>query len=61
MESTNIRNSKYKDKQKAHAHSKKEGYTKPFTDSSGFKGEKEKNAHTVTKDSIWNPHACKNK
>jgi hypothetical protein len=33
---------KYKDKykQKSHAHLKKEGYTKPFTDASGSKGEK---------------------
>jgi hypothetical protein len=31
---------KYKDKQKSHAHMKKEGYTKPFTDASGSKGEK---------------------
>jgi hypothetical protein len=54
---------KYKDKEKrkAHAHPKKEGYTKPFTDASGSKGEKGRNARTVTKDSIWNPHACKNK
>jgi hypothetical protein len=32
--------SKDKYKRKSHAHSKKEGYTKPFTDASGFKGEK---------------------
>jgi hypothetical protein len=32
--------SKYKDKRKAHAHLKKEGYTKPFTDASRSKGEK---------------------
>jgi hypothetical protein len=32
--------SKYKDKWKSHAHLKKEGYTKPFTDASGSKGEK---------------------
>jgi hypothetical protein len=33
---------KYKDKykRKSHAHTKKEGYTKPFTDASGSKGEK---------------------
>ena len=30
--------SKYKDKRKAHAHPKKEGYTKPFTDASRSKG-----------------------
>jgi hypothetical protein len=53
--------SKDKYKRKYHAHMKKEGYTKPFTDASGSKGEKERNAHTVTKDSIWNLHACKNK
>jgi hypothetical protein len=32
--------SKYKDKRKAHAHPKKEGYTKPFTDASGSKKKK---------------------
>jgi hypothetical protein len=53
--------SKDKDKRKAHAHPKKEGYTKPFTDASGSKGEKGRNAHIVTKDSIQNLHACKNK
>jgi hypothetical protein len=31
---------KDKDKRKAHAHTKKEGYTKPFTDASKSKGEK---------------------
>jgi hypothetical protein len=31
---------KYKDKHKSHAHPKKEGYTKPFTDAFGSKGEK---------------------
>jgi hypothetical protein len=55
---------KYKDKRKSHAHPKKEGYTKPFTDASRSKGEREekgRNARTVTKDSIQNPHACKKK
>jgi hypothetical protein len=32
--------SKDKYKKKSHAHTKKEGYTKPFTDASGSKGEK---------------------
>jgi hypothetical protein len=32
--------SKDKDKYKAHAHLEKEGYTKPFIDASGSKGEK---------------------
>jgi hypothetical protein len=32
--------SKYKDKNKAHAHPKKEGYTKPFIHASGSKGGK---------------------
>jgi hypothetical protein len=32
--------SKDKDKRKSHAHLKKEGCTKPFTDASGSKGEK---------------------
>jgi hypothetical protein len=49
--------SKDKDKRKDRAHTKKEGYTKPFTDASGSKGEKERNAHTVTKDSIRNLNA----
>jgi hypothetical protein len=31
---------KYKDKRKAHANPKKEGYSKPFNDASGFKGGK---------------------
>ena len=35
----NYQKSKDKDKQKSHAHMK-EGYTKPFTDPSGSKGEK---------------------
>jgi hypothetical protein len=48
---------KDKDKRKYHAHSKKEGYTKPFTDASRSKGEKGRNARTITKDSIQNPHA----
>jgi hypothetical protein len=54
---------KYKDKykRKSHAHLKKEGYTKPFIDASRSKGEKGRNACIVTKDSIRNPHACKNK
>jgi hypothetical protein len=52
---------KDKDKRKAHAHPKKEGYTKTFTDASESKGKKGTNARTVTKDSIRNPHACKNK
>jgi hypothetical protein len=34
--------SKDKDKRKDHAHPKKEGYTKPFTDASGSKGGKER-------------------
>jgi hypothetical protein len=33
---------KYKYKQKSHAHPKKEGYTKPFSNASGSKGEKER-------------------
>jgi hypothetical protein len=49
--------SKDKDKRKAHAHPKKEGYTKPFTDAFRSKGEKGRNARTVKKDSIRNPHA----
>jgi hypothetical protein len=51
--------SKDKDKWKSHSHPNKEGYTKPFTDASGSKGEKRRNAHTVTKGSIWNLHAYK--
>jgi hypothetical protein len=51
--------SKDKDKRKSHAHPKKEGYTKPFIDASKYKREKGRNACTVTRDSIQNPHACK--
>jgi hypothetical protein len=41
---------KYKDKykQKSHAHPKKEGYTKPFTDASGSKGEKGRKGEKCT-------------
>jgi hypothetical protein len=38
--SQKYKNYKYKDKWKYHAHLKKEGYTKPFTNASGSKGEK---------------------
>jgi hypothetical protein len=47
---------KYKDKRKAHANPKKEGYSKPFNDASGSKGGKGRNALTAIKDSIQNPH-----
>jgi hypothetical protein len=40
--------SKYKDKRKAHAHMKKEGYIKPFIDASGSKGEKGRKGHKCT-------------
>jgi hypothetical protein len=40
--------SKYKDKRKSHAHPKKEGYTKPFTDASGSKGEKGRKGEKCT-------------
>ena len=53
--------SKDKDKRRSHAHPKKEGYTKPFTDASRSKWEKGRNACIFTKDSIGNPHACKKK
>jgi hypothetical protein len=49
--------SKGKYKRKSHARLKKEAYTKPFIDASRSKGEKGRNAHTVTKDSIQKPHA----
>jgi hypothetical protein len=41
---------KYKDKNKhkSHAHTKKEGYTKPFTDASGSKGEKGRKGEKCT-------------
>jgi hypothetical protein len=41
---------KYKDKDnwKSHAHTKKEGYTKPFTDASGSKGEKGRKGEKCT-------------
>jgi hypothetical protein len=40
--------SKDKYKQKSHAHTKKEGYKKPFTDSSGSKGEKGRKGEKCT-------------
>jgi hypothetical protein len=40
--------SKDKDKRKAHAHPKKEGYTKPFIDASGSKGEKGRKGEKCT-------------
>jgi hypothetical protein len=40
--------SKYKDKLKSHAHPKKEGYTKPFTDASESKGEKGRKGEKCT-------------
>jgi hypothetical protein len=40
--------SKDKDKWTAHAHPKKEGYTKPFTDASGSKGEKGRKGEKCT-------------
>jgi hypothetical protein len=40
--------SKYKDKRKSHAHLKKEGYTKPFTDASRSKGEKGRKGEKCT-------------
>jgi hypothetical protein len=40
--------SKDKDKRKSHAHTKKEGYTKPFTDASGSKGEKGRKGEKCT-------------
>ena len=39
---------KNKDKKKAHAHTKKEGYTKPFTDASRSKGEKGRKGEKCT-------------
>jgi hypothetical protein len=39
---------KYKDKQNYHAHTKKEGYTKPFTDASGSKVEKRRKGEKCT-------------
>jgi hypothetical protein len=40
--------SKYKEKSKAHENPKKEGYSKPFNDASGSKGEKERKGETCT-------------
>jgi hypothetical protein len=40
--------SKDKYKRKSHAHMKKEGYTKPFTDASGSKGEKGRKGEKCT-------------
>jgi hypothetical protein len=56
--------SKDKYKRKAQENPKKEGYSKPFSDVPNPKVEREekgRNAHTVTKDSIQNTHACKKK
>jgi hypothetical protein len=56
--------SKYKDKRKSYAHTKKEGYTKPslmLPDPKEKREENERNARTITKDSIQNLHACKKK
>jgi hypothetical protein len=39
---------KDKDKRKSHAHTKKEGYTKHFTDASGSKGENERKGEKCT-------------
>jgi hypothetical protein len=40
--------SKYKDKRKDHAHPKKEGYTRPFTDTFGSKGKKGRKGEKCT-------------
>jgi ABC-type Zn2+ transport system substrate-binding protein/surface adhesin len=40
--------SKYKDKNKEHANPKKEGYSKPFNDASGFKGGKGRKGEICT-------------
>jgi hypothetical protein len=56
--------SKEKDKRKAHANPKKEGYSKPFNDAFGSKverEEKERNALTAINDSIQNLHVCRNR
>jgi hypothetical protein len=46
--SQKYKKSKSKYKFKANAHSKKEGYTKPFTDASGSKGEKGRKGGEIT-------------
>jgi hypothetical protein len=56
--------SKNQDKRKAHANPKKEGYSKPFNDSSGSKGGKGRKGEKCTysiKDSIQNLHVCRNR
>jgi hypothetical protein len=50
-----VQKSKDKEKWKSHANPNKEGYSKPFTDASDPKVEREekgRNAHTTIKDSI---------
>ena len=49
--------SKSKDKEKAHANTKKEVNTKSFNYSPDQKVKKGRNAHTIREDSIQNPHA----
>ena len=45
---SNQKNQQQKDKGKAHSHPKKEGYTKPFNDSSGSRNEKGKKGNRCT-------------
>ena len=45
---SNQKNQQQKDKGKAHSHPKKEGYTKPFNDSSGSRNEKGKKGDKFT-------------
>jgi hypothetical protein len=55
--------SKKKGKENVHAEQKKEGYSKPFNDSLGYKSGKgkEKSLRTAIEDSIHNPHARRSK
>ena len=48
MATTNVKILKININEKSHAHPKKEGYTKPFTDASGYKGEKGRKGEKCT-------------
>jgi hypothetical protein len=64
MEATNIRNLKIKINENLMHIRRRKGTQNPSSmplDPKGKREEKGRNARTVTKDSIQNPHACKKK
>jgi hypothetical protein len=64
IEATHIRNLKIKIRRKLMHIRRRKGTQNPSLmppDPKEKREEKERNAHTVTKDSIQNLHACKNK